>query len=205
MTNVLIVSKTHMHNNTACIGGLDLDTHKSLRLLTGDRANHPSNTNLDVGQIWDITYKPSAEVVPPHLEDVVIQSKKFLRIQGGLRNFLLQQKIPLWRGDPSYLFEGMVRFTGRGSGYISKLGLVPNVSTGYWLLDQDLHHEHDVQRNRNHYVNPAFRAPFVGFQPPINTIPAGTLLRLSLARWWRPSDETDVEERCYVQISGWYL
>jgi hypothetical protein len=32
---------------------------------------------------------------------------------------------------------------------------------------------------------------------------ANTLLRLSLARWWQQAPE--LEERCYLQLSGWYL
>ena len=45
---------------------------------------------------------------------------------------------------------------------------------------------------------------FVGFQQPLPQIPAGTLLRVSLAHWWRPDEMPDGELRCYVQLSGWY-
>jgi len=34
-------------------------------------------------------------------------------------------------------------------------------------------------------------------------IPADTLLRVSLARWW--DNEGRHEERCYLQLSGWYV
>jgi len=44
--------------------------------------------------------------------------------------------------------------------------------------------------------------PYVGFASPVDTIPAGTLLRVSLARWWDKYGET--EERCSLQLSGWY-
>ena len=43
----------------------------------------------------------------------------------------------------------------------------------------------------------------MGFAPKINKIPAGTLIRISLARWWKP-DDVDIEHRCYLQLSGWY-
>ena len=43
--------------------------------------------------------------------------------------------------------------------------------------------------------------PFVGFQSPIGLIPANTLVRVSLARWWANNND---EERCYLQLSGWY-
>ena len=44
---------------------------------------------------------------------------------------------------------------------------------------------------------------YVGLQPTEDIIPKGTLLRVSLARWWSPND-VEVENRCYLQLSGWY-
>ena len=46
--------------------------------------------------------------------------------------------------------------------------------------------------------------PYVGFADPIERIPKGALVRVSLARWWRPDDAPDMEERCYLQLSGWF-
>ena len=37
---------------------------------------------------------------------------------------------------------------------------------------------------------------------PISEIPSGTLLRVSLARWWKKYEEE--EKKCYLQLSGWY-
>ena len=34
-------------------------------------------------------------------------------------------------------------------------------------------------------------------------IPKGKIIRLSLAKWWKPED-SDIELRCYLQLSGWY-
>jgi hypothetical protein len=28
-------------------------------------------------------------------------------------------------------------------------------------------------------------------------------MRISLARWWKP-DDSELSERCYLQLSGWY-
>lgn len=42
-----------------------------------------------------------------------------------------------------------------------------------------------------------------GFQTPLDYIPQGTVLRMSLANWWKKGDSD--EERCYLQLSGWYL
>ncbi|MFN2223878.1 MAG: DNA helicase RecQ, partial [Candidatus Promineifilaceae bacterium] len=46
---------------------------------------------------------------------------------------------------------------------------------------------------------------FVGFQEPLETIPAGTVLHVSLAHWRRPKEMPEGELRCYVQLSGWFL
>ncbi len=49
-----------------------------------------------------------------------------------------------------------------------------------------------------------YTIPYVGLKEnPPEIIPQGTLLRLSLAHWWTPED-ADTEERCYLQLSGWY-
>jgi hypothetical protein len=44
--------------------------------------------------------------------------------------------------------------------------------------------------------------PYVGFENPAEVIPAGTVVRVSLARWW--NKEGEKEERCSLQLSGWY-
>ena len=45
---------------------------------------------------------------------------------------------------------------------------------------------------------------FVGYQEPVERLPAGTLLRISLAHWWQPADRPNQEARCYAQLSGWF-
>ena len=48
------------------------------------------------------------------------------------------------------------------------------------------------------------RLVFKGYEPMIGVIPAGTICRISLSKWWKPKD-IDIEMRCYLQLSGWYL
>lgn len=43
---------------------------------------------------------------------------------------------------------------------------------------------------------------YVGFQNEIDTITTGSLVRLSLARWWTKNNSVD--KRCYLQLSGWF-
>lgn len=46
------------------------------------------------------------------------------------------------------------------------------------------------------------RFPYVGFQNMVKVVNARSVVRMSLARWWSP--DPDMEERCYVQLSGWF-
>ena len=83
---------------------------------------------------------------------------------------------------------------------------MPPYSTTFWRPDRPLERDTEGKRIRYRYLTEtgSCRLTFVGFQEPLETIPAGTLLRLSLAHRWRPKDQPDAEERHYVQISGWF-
>ena len=80
------------------------------------------------------------------------------------------------------------------------------MSTGYWEPDIILTRGEYNGRVKYCYDSPGSRwiLPYVGCAEPLDRIPQGTLLRVSLARWWRP-DDSDFELRCYLQLSGWYL
>ena len=54
-----------------------------------------------------------------------------------------------------------------------------------------------------YYLYGSYRIKYVGFQTPLDCIPQGTVLRMSLANWWKKGDSD--EERCYLQLSGWYV
>jgi ATP-dependent DNA helicase RecQ len=77
----------------------------------------------------------------------------------------------------------------------------------FWLPDEPL--QLDVEGKRLRYRYPTQDGgrtlTFVGFQEPIQEIPRGTLLRVSLAHRWRPQERPDDELRCFVQLSGWFL
>lgn len=80
------------------------------------------------------------------------------------------------------------------------------MSTGFWEPDQDLRMQQDGHRITYEYpVDSGVRnIKYVGFEDALDRLPAGMLLRVSLARWWCPEDKPDLEERCYLQLSGWY-
>ena len=82
-------------------------------------------------------------------------------------------------------------------------GTITKSPDGRWYIVKDVTKSKESIREMNGY--PLRGLKYVGEESPIKVIPAGTLVRLSLARWWRPEDsEPNFEERCYLQLSGWY-
>lgn len=211
MERVLIVAKTRMGSAAACVGGLTRDTNKSIRLLRPNGSNQPFNTNFDAGQVWELELHQPSEVTPPHIEDVLVTNERYVGQSPNLRNTLLQRVQP-WQGGPKELFDGLLMFENT-SGYISRAGGIPKCSTGYWIPDDQLtliyrnnkpyyQIKHEVALGHKNY-KVILSISYVGFAEPIQQIPADTLVRVSLARWWIPSGVQ--EERCYLQLSGWYL
>jgi hypothetical protein len=123
-----------------------------------------------------------------------------------LSNYLKNCGVTIFRGSPIQIFNGLLGWTGNGSGFLGNRNNLPANSVGFWISDREL----TLADDGKHYLYPstnefttAKRFPYVGFAPKVNSIPQGTLMRISLARWWRPSD-SDISERCYLQLSGWY-
>ena len=213
MVRALIVAKTHM-NGGVCVGALTLDTHRNIRLKPPGRANQLEDTAFEVGQIWELDFHEAAAAKPPHLEDVIVTDQRLVEHVSNMRETLMPHIHP-WQGGPEQLFDRCLCIKGTG-GYISASATIPRCSTGYWLPDRSLSLNKplipDTQNDKHYYEmlriadnrRPAmFSIKYVGFDTPINKIPAGTLVRVSLARWWKPTETS--EERCYLQLSGWYL
>ncbi len=206
MERVLIVAKTYMQNGI-CIGGLTRETNKSVRLLGADGSHQSTDTLLDVGQVWDMEFHPSSSLTPPHVEDVCVTHENLVGKQKDLRETLLP-RIKIWEGGPDSLFDGQI-IIGEGVAYINRDKGLPICSTGYWLSDRVLTLIYRQNSRPYYWLNLSTSAPqkrlyirYVGFALPIMRIPAKTLVRVSLARWWVPDNADD--ERCYLQISGWY-
>jgi hypothetical protein len=171
-----------------------------VRLLNIGNWDQYADTNFDIGDIWDINFVTREDVVPPHIEDVIINSKNYLRKIENISEFILNSGVIIFRGSPNCIFNGLLRWTGKGGGYIWDRDNLPNNSVGFWISDEDL------ALNDKHYIYPSDqikRLPYVGFEPTVDIIPAGTLMRISVARWWKPED-SEISERCYLQLSGWY-
>ncbi len=211
MDKVLIVAKTHMGPGKACVGGLNLDTGKSVRLLLPGNNNQPEDTPFEVGQIWQLDLRRSTRLIPPHVEDMNVHDQRLVGLQTNMRGKILQYIEP-WRGGLTQLFDGLLQSDG-SSCYIAYDTGIPQCSTGYWLTtipltltyirEKAYYAISSVVHRGQEYYRGTFTIRYVGFAEPIPEIPARTLIRVSLARWWQR--EVYCEERCYLQISGWYL
>ncbi|MHB8260149.1 MAG: dual OB domain-containing protein [Bacteroidia bacterium] len=202
--DILILSKTHMNGGKCCIGGITR-TGQPVRLLTTFEENQPEDTELAPRQIWEIEFTQRKHINPPHVEDVIIQSKKLKSsLKDGIKvvDFIKERKIPIWQGDADALFDKVIKWTNSGSGFINREA-IPNNSVGFWISNKDLTRQEFHGVRYNYPSTNGWRSlKFVGYQTPVNKIPAGTLLRVSLARWWDTNGTT--EDRCFLQLSGWY-
>jgi hypothetical protein len=201
MSKVVIVARTRMQHEKVCIGGHDLDRDfRSVRLLDRYGGYEAPDLPFLVGEVWDIRYSPKNSARPPHVEDVYINDKRRIGRVPDLKALVLKCTHP-WEGGPEMLFDGTVRGTPGGGGYIPMHGMLPGCSTGYWLPDRELSVQVRGTRVRVAYKGdgPVGGFPWVGVQPPPERIPAGSLVRVSLTRPWK--SETSPEGH-YVQVSG---
>jgi hypothetical protein len=132
----------------------------------------------------------------------VVTNYALVGMEPNLRQRLIALSEP-WEGSIKKVFGGLLGFTGSNNGYIAARLGVPDHSTGFWIPKRDL----TLRDDGSHYdyTRGFFRRglKYVGEPPPIPVIKAGTLVRVSLAGWWKP-DDVEIEERCYLQLSGWF-
>lgn len=201
---VLIVAKTR-RGAGACVGGIAADG-RSVRLVAADSGNEHAGLEYEIGEVWEIDPAPDPDIKPPHVENVIVLDARKLRHSDKLDE-TIRRFMPPAEGGPEGLFEGMVQATPTGSLYISGRTGIPSRSTMFWVPDRPLQLDWEGKRLRYRYPSEdgGRTVTFVGFQEPLPVIPAGALLRVSLAHWWRPQDGAEEELRCFVQLSGWFL
>ncbi|MBE7503898.1 MAG: RecQ family ATP-dependent DNA helicase [Verrucomicrobiales bacterium] len=202
---VLIVAKTR-RGAGACVGGIAEDG-RSVRLIAPDAAkSERAGLEYEVGEVWEIEEAPDPQVIPPHVENILVRRARRLRCSDKVVESI-RRLMPPVSGGPELLFDGLVQATAAGALCIVQRAGLPHRSTMFWCPDQALELDTAGKRLRYRYPTPdgGRTLTFVGFQEPLRTIPAGTLLRVSLAHWWRPPETPEVELRCFVQLSGWFL
>lgn len=202
MTKVLVVSRTRM-GSLHCIGGITRDEHRNVRLCPSDGIHgHPADAQYVVGDVWDLEMSPASELVPPHVEDVVVGAARRIASQLGIGRYL-RQNIDVIVGTADSLFEGKLIASGTHHLYVSHLD-VPAGSVGFWQPPQDLTLEPGDRRLYSvPWRDSDAHVKYVGVDEPPSVISAGSLVRVSLARWFRGGTGPGLEG-CWLQISGVY-
>lgn len=213
MAQVIIVSRTRMADGFVCVGGVDVDNRRSVRLLDARGHHETADTcPYTIWDIWDIDYYPNQRRPNPHTEDVnVTRRMKIDRVDAPnmsvnrFAELMLNSNIPIFHGSLFSVFNGKLRRTDNDKLYISKDD-VPTYSTCFWINDKRLlGYKNDRGRWQYRYTDMSNRfgytISYVGSAEPLDTIEPGSLVRLSLAHWWKPENSDD-EERCYLQLSG---
>lgn len=200
---VVIVSRTRMREGRVCVGAHDLADFSSLRLYRHDGTYLNEADPVAIGQIWELQCRPKSDLEPPHVEDVIVAREGAARVgrEPNLSALILQRE-EIWR-TPEELFQRRLHLTEAGSAYVPADGPLPSRSTGYWLLDTPLQRQQYDGKTR--YLCAAAtglrRISYVGTAAPRATIPAGTLVRVSLSRRFAP---TERHNGYWLQLSGWY-
>lgn len=202
-STILIVSKTKMQNGV-CVGGINEQTCELVRLHNERGGNLPFDAPYEIGDRWLLDIETAWNVRDePHIEDKqTIPISKINNVgMGGIIGFIKNHDFEerLTSGSIQNAFEGALNFVGTRN-YINRND-IPSFSTQFWITDKDLIHFKIF--DNHYYFYDGIRIKFVGYQDAINIIPAGTIIRLSLANWW--DGDGSGEERCYLQLSGWYL
>ena len=145
MAQVIIVSRTRMADGFVCVGGVDVDNRRSVRLLDARGHHETADTcPYTIWDIWDIDYYPNQRRPNPHTEDVnVTRRMKIDRVDAPnmsvnrFAELMLNSNIPIFHGSLFSVFNGKLRRTDNDKLYISKDD-VPTYSTCFWINDKRL-------------------------------------------------------------------
>ncbi len=200
----VVVAKTRMRNNI-CVGAVDVENGRSIRLVPRERPEYHSWRSFDapIGAVVALRCARPEWVEPPHVEDALVDQLKTVDRIDDLSEWI-RNHCDVWTGDRSCMFGGAIRFTSRGKAFVQRGDPLPSGSVGFWELPADMAIQGGKEKAR--YVmgdRSPVDVPYVGLNEPIPVIPAGTLLRVSLSRWWRP-DDASMPESCWLQLSGFF-
>lgn len=210
VSDVVILARTRMNDNRVCIGGYSLSEERYVRLLIRENASQLKNMKetepYHIGQVYTIKYENSADITPPHHEDVVVLTSR-LSSNNYHKFSSLLSRIALLNLHIKDLFNGLLQWHNE-SGFLIEHSNLPNSSVMVVRLNHDLFLS---KKDSNYYyymdydLYETFKVKYVGVydKSHVRKIPAGTLLRFSLARWWN-ADGNFSEHRAYLQLSAIY-
>lgn len=201
MATVLIVSKTKMANGV-CVGGINEQNGELIRLHNERGGNLTADAPYEIGDRWEMSVATAWNVrEAPHVEDKQTSPIKKLGNVGisGIVDYVRNHNLGnrFYMGHLNGTFDGCLQ----SRIYVTR-DKVPCYSTQFWAPDETL--THVVSFEKDYYLYRSLKIKYVGFLPPVAIIPAGTIVRLSLANWFDGKGAWS-DERCYLQISGWYL
>lgn len=201
MATVLIVSKTKMANSI-CVGGINEQSGELIRLHNERGGNLTADAPYEIGERWEMSVETAWNVREvPHIEDKQTTPIRKIGNVGipGIIDYLKNHNLGnrLYTGSLNGTFDGCLQ----SKIYVTR-NRIPGFSTQFWISDETLNHV--VSFGKDYYIYQELKIKYVGLLPSIERIPAGTIVRLSLANWF-DGRGTWSEERCYLQISGWYL
>jgi hypothetical protein len=193
---VLIVSRTQMRNAN-CVGAFVLNTRKNIRLLTSQGNNQSENTDYEIGELWDLSFRSSDYIEEPHTEDCLVFRNEYIDEvdEAQLLSFMIRNGISIFDGFAEDLFEGLIEWSYSGSGGIDCYDELLDYSVCFWKLDRDIRRYTKDGKHRFKYSS-EINFPYVGVDstPPI--IRRGQLVRMSLTR--------EFNGKCWLQLSGSY-
>jgi len=201
------MARTRMGQNV-CVGAAAESDGASLRLVPAASPKHHGWRSFDatIGSLLEIDGGPASATVPPHVEDYLVSNWRATGSEVGDLAEWIRSKVFVREGDPDTLFEGLLGSEPTGSRWLDPGHDLPSGSVEFWRLP------FEIYRRQPHGDKPGctyaaamrhgFRVKYVGLAPEVESVPEGTLVRVSLARAW--SREVDEGARCWLQLSGWY-
>jgi len=200
---VLIVEKIR-RGDGICVGGIAPDGC-GVRLLPPSSDSTGWGTEYALGDVWEVEGAPPETLLLPHTEDLLVHSGRKVRAVANPTPTIERFQPPV-SGPVEELFEGALQLAPSGALYVGERTRVPAKSTLFWRPRVSLRLDAEGEESVYCCAGPEgeCRLPYVGLQEPLEEIPAGTLLRVSLSPWWRPEGQPEREARCVLQLSGWF-
>lgn len=201
-TDVIILSRTKMSGNKICVGGLDLNSGKMLRLLDNTAGALTSDFPYKIGETYTINFAPRHQRTSPHLEDIAVYDFTLAKEYNKTDLDTAVYQNAGTYDDLRYLFSEKLLWNNfRGYALESN---PPDFSVQIAKLNRIL-----VKNGADYQEFGPFtprRVKYVG-EMDISKMPSriasGTPIRFSLARPW-DKDGNGVKV-CYLQLSGVYI
>lgn len=139
MNKISIVSRTRMRGSRVCVGGIDLDNNRPVRLLDPDGYHEDeAECPYEIEDIWECNYVRNPKRPAPHLEDSNVNERSLFQTKAcktaeDFMNTLSAHGIRIFRGSIDSCFDGCLVYDGRR--YYVDEDNVPQYSTCFWIND----------------------------------------------------------------------